>query len=191
MTTDNKNEHNSLTGKLLMAMPGIGDPRFDKAVIYICAHDQNGAMGLVINNTLEGMTLDILLKQFDIQLEDEADIPVLEGGPVETARGFILHSPDFNLDDTVKVDERLSVTGTIDALRAVAKGDGPQKMLFILGYAGWGAGQLDQEIQQNAWLTADADCDLIFLTSPEEKWEAAVSMLGIDPAMLSHEAGRA
>ncbi|MCB9990014.1 MAG: YqgE/AlgH family protein [Rhodospirillales bacterium] len=183
-----------LTGRLLLAMPAMGDPRFHKAVIYMCAHDANGAMGLVINHTLPGVDLGQLLEQLNIHPEEiKGDVskPVMSGGPVETARGFVLHSNDFAQDDTIKIDEAFSVTGTIDALRAIASGTGPEKMLFILGYAGWGAGQLDQELQDNAWLVTDPDPDLIFGASAEEKWVKAVQTLGIDPGMLSGEAGNA
>lgn len=182
-----------LTGRLLLAMPAMGDPRFHKAVIYMCAHDANGAMGLVINHTLPGVDLSQLLEQLHIDpAESQApETPVMSGGPVETARGFVLHSNDFSQSDTIKIDDDFSVTGTIDALKAIASGDGPESMLFILGYAGWSAGQLDQEIQQNAWLVADPDPELIFTSQPEEKWPKAVEKLGVDPGMLSGVAGRA
>lgn len=182
-----------LTGRLLLAMPAMGDPRFHKAVIYMCAHDANGAMGLVINHALPGVDLSQLLEQLNIKQQDAniPDAPVMSGGPVETARGFVLHSNDFKQPDTIKIDDHFSVTGTIDALRAIASGNGPEKMLFILGYAGWSPGQLDQELQQNAWLVADPDPELIFVSSPEEKWAAAIHKLGVDPGMLSGEAGRA
>lgn len=184
---------NYLTGRLLLAMPAMGDPRFHKAVIYMCAHDEHGAMGLVINHTLPGIDLSQLLAQLNINPENEntPDTPVMSGGPVETARGFVLHTNDFSQEDTIKIDEEFSVTGTIDALKAIAGGDGPEKMLFILGYAGWSAGQLDEEIQQNAWLVTDADPDLIFQAPPEEKWTEGVKKLGFDPGMLSGAAGRA
>ncbi len=182
-----------LTGRLLLAMPAMGDPRFHKAVIYMCAHDENGAMGLVINHVLPGIDLTQLLEQLNITPEQDKtpDTPVLSGGPVETARGFVLHSSDFSQSDTIKIDEKFSVTGTIDALKTIASGEGPDKMLFILGYAGWGSGQLDQEIQQNAWLVTDADPELIFAAAPDEKWDKAIGQMGIDPAMLSGQAGRA
>ncbi len=175
-------------------MPAMGDPRFHKAVIYVCAHDENGAMGLVINHTLPGVDLSQLLEQLNIQPDGKdgtTGTPVMSGGPVETARGFVLHSKDFEQDDTIKIDNDFSVTGTIDALKAIANGQGPQQMLFILGYAGWSPGQLDQEIQQNAWLVADPDPELIFTATADEKWVRAVQKLGIDPGMLSGEAGSA
>ena len=182
----------SLTGRILMAMPGMRDPRFSKAVILLCAHDEGGAMGLVINHTLPGIDLSELLEQLEVQDHKTVnDVPVMSGGPVETARGFILHGNDFKQEDTIKIDEKYSVTGTIDALKAVAGGKGPDKMLFILGYAGWDAGQLDEELQQNTWLVTEADEDIIFNATPEEKWHAAVKKIGFDPGMLSSTAGTA
>jgi putative transcriptional regulator len=134
--------------------------------------------------------LDQLKINSDIQI-DISKLPVMEGGPVEGSRGFILHSHDFRSKDTVSVGDFYSVTGTIEALKAIATGHGPEHMLFILGYAGWGEGQLDKEIQDNAWLVVDPDPNLIFHAVPEEKWELAVQKLGVDPAMLSSQAGRA
>lgn len=192
-----KSSMNSLAGKFLLAMPGMGDPRFHKAVVLVCAHDDNGAMGLVINNTLPGIGMAALLKQLNIVADNPAaedsalDIPVMNGGPVENARGFILHSSEFRQADTIRISEDISVTGTIDALRAVAAGNGPKEMIFILGYSGWTAGQLDQEIQDNAWLVFDADPAVIFDTRAEQKWDAVIRKMGIDPAMLSSNMGRA
>lgn len=185
----------SLAGRLLLAMPAMGDPRFHKAVIYVCAHDKNGAMGLVINQKLPGIDLKQLLLQLDIKPDaaapDVAKTPVMSGGPVESARGFVLHSSEFQHPDTIRIDEAFSVTGTIDALKAIASGEGPHEMLFILGYAGWSPGQLDREIQDNAWLIADADPSLVFAAEPGEKWNLVVGRLGIDPGMLSGAAGHA
>ncbi|MCC7305111.1 MAG: YqgE/AlgH family protein [Alphaproteobacteria bacterium] len=194
--TEKRNGADYLAGKLLLAMPGMGDPRFHRAVIFMCAHDENGAMGLVINHKLPGMEFKTLLNQLKIVSDIEVDVknlavPVMSGGPVEGARGFLLHSAEFRQRDTVKVGKTYGITGTIDALREVARGNGPEHLLFILGYAGWGAGQLEREIQDNAWLTSDPDSEVIFGTVPEKKWEAAVQKLGIDPAMLSGQAGRA
>lgn len=185
-----------LTGRLLLAMPTLADPRFYKAVIFMCAHDENGAMGLVINHSLPGLDMSDLLKQLNIEPDEEIrkktkTTPVMNGGPVETARGFILHSSDFSQSDTIRINENLSVTGTIDALKAIAGGEGPKQMLFILGYAGWSPGQLDTEIQENAWLVADPDPALIFSANYESKWENAIGKLGINPAMLSSAAGHA
>ncbi len=183
-----------LAGRVLLAMPGMADPRFHRAVIFLCAHDANGAMGLVINHVMPGLDLGTLLEQLDagkIKPVKPATRIVLSGGPVEAARGFILHSQDYAQKDTVKIGADFSVTGTVDALRAIAAGQGPQNMLFILGYAGWGAGQLEDEIRANAWLVADADPGLIFGAPTETKWDAAVRSLGVDPAMLSGVAGKA
>ncbi len=195
MSTD-KGSKNFLTGRLLLAMPGIGDPRFHKAVIFMCAHDQNGAMGLVINSRVPGIDLSTLLLQLGINPESNiaqgpSSRPVMSGGPVESARGFVLHTSDFMQPDTVRVDDTLCVTGTIDALRAIAGGRGPRDMLFILGYAGWSAGQLDREIHDNAWLVADAGEGIVFRTDPEHMWDKAIATLGINPAMLSGAAGHA
>jgi putative transcriptional regulator len=185
-----------LTGKLLLAMPGMGDPRFDRAVILVCSHDETGAMGLVVNHTMPGIVFDELIEQLKIETElnfdfSDMDLPVMNGGPVEMARGFILHSADFNREETVPIDADFSVTGTVEALKDVAAGQGPDHMLLILGYAGWTAGQLDQEMQKNAWLVVDPLPGIIFHEHPEEKWQMAVRHLGIDPGMLNANAGRA
>lgn len=182
----------SLVGKLLLAMPGMGDPRFNKAVIFVCAHDENGAMGIVVNHPMDGVELTELFDQLDIDTEDAAKaIPVMSGGPVEKARGFILHSTKFRQDDTIDIDGEFAVTGTIDALKAIATGDGPDDMIFALGYAGWSAGQLDQEMQHNAWLVVEPDKAIVFQAEPAERWVKAINKLGIDPAMLSAESGTA
>jgi putative transcriptional regulator len=190
-----KSEQQSrLAGKLLLAMPGLGDPRFHHAVIFMCAHDENGAMGLVINNVLPGLQFQSVLGQmkiFQSQNKTDLSIPVMTGGPVESVRGFLLHSPEFHHKDTIALGDFFAVTGTVDALRAVAEGTGPEHMLFMLGYAGWGTGQLDAEIQDNAWMVADADPAIVFHAAPEEKWSLGMQKLGIDPAMLSAQAGRA
>ena len=185
-----------LTGQLLLSMPQMGDPRFHKAVIYICTHDEKGAMGLVVNHVLPGLEFNTLLEQFSVEsnITVSAEIqnrPVLCGGPVETARGFILHSKDFITNDTIHVDRTFSVSGTLAALKAVAEGHGPKNMIFTLGYAGWGAGQLEQEMRDNAWLTAQASDALIFDTPAVDMWDKAIGSIGIDPAMLSGDAGRA
>jgi putative transcriptional regulator len=185
-----------LAGKLLIAMPAMGDPRFHRAVIFLCAHDENGAMGLVINHKLAGVQFSELLEQLKVTSDIEVDmknlsIAVMSGGPVEGSRGFMLHSGEFRQKDTVTIDNVYGITGTIEALKEVATGKGPERLLFILGYAGWGEGQLDTEIQENAWLVADPDPEIIFEALPEDKWERAVQKLGVNPAMLSGAAGRA
>ncbi len=187
-----------LTGRLLLAMPGMGDPRFERAVIYICSHDDQGAMGLVVNQILPQIRFDELVRQMNIpgieqdtSIKMSGDIPVLKGGPVDTARGFVLHGDGFEKPDTIRIDNHFCITGTIDVLESIARGRGPADMLFMLGYAGWGAGQLDSEIRQNAWLVGDADPDLVFHTPYLEKWERTARKIGFDPAMLSSQAGRA
>lgn len=185
-----------LTGKLLLAMPNMTDPRFHRAVIFMCTHDDNGAMGLVVNKKLAGIQFGHLLEQLkiisDITIDrSKSSIPVMAGGPVEESRGFILHSMDFKQPDTVIIDETYGVTGTIEALRTIAVGQGPGKMMFLLGYAGWGSGQLEQEIQDNAWLVVEPDQEIIFDLAHDEKWTRSVQKLGFDPAMLSSEVGRA
>lgn len=191
----NKKDH-TLAGKLLLAMPNIGDPRFNKAVILLCAHDEKGAMGLVINQTAPGVDFRNLLEQTgiisDIKLdESHMNVPVMAGGPVDQSRGFLLHSNDFVHDDTIRINQYLAVTGTMEALKKLVYGEGPEKALFILGYAGWSPGQLDQELQQNAWLVAEPDQTLVFHGEGEDKWRQAVNRLGFDPAMLSVDAGHA
>ncbi len=187
---------NFLVGQLLLAMPTLGDPRFHRAVVFICAHDENGAMGLVINHVIGGLDFSDLLKQIKLENSEknvlqELDIPVYAGGPVEPARGFLIHSPEFSQPDTIRVTDDISVTGTVDALKAVAGGKGPQKMLFVLGYAGWSPGQLDEELQQNAWMTAQPTPELIFDTDPAQRWVTSMGQIGINPSMLSTAAGRA
>jgi putative transcriptional regulator len=194
---DNHPPDFNLCGKLLLAMPSMGDPRFQRAVILICAHDENGAMGLVINNPLANVSFSHLLQQLGIISDIEVDLsapqqwPVMNGGPVETSRGFILHSSDFKRTGTVRVDNNFSISGTIDALKECARGRGPKDALFILGYAGWGSGQIEQELQQNAWLMAEPDPAVIFHKAPDVKWGLAVNSLGFDPAMLSLTTGSA
>ncbi len=187
-------DDNYLTGKLLIAMPSMSDPRFHRAVIFVCAHDEEGAMGLVINHELPGVEFSDLVSQLKFESDitfDTLNLPVMYGGPVESARGFLLHSTDFERADTMQVAQKYNITGTVDALQDIALGKRPKDLLFILGYAGWDAGQLDEEIRQAAWLVVDADPDLIFGGDVDEKWLRAVTKLGVDPAMLSSTAGRA
>lgn len=186
----------SLVGKLLIAMPNMGDPRFHRAVIFLCAHDAQGAMGLAINQPLPGLNARQLFDQLQIKGLPEADaraldFPIHSGGPVETSRGFLLHSIDFRQRETVMVAPHFGVTGTIDALSEIARGHGPKKFLFFLGYSGWGAGQLDKEIKENSWLVSDPDPALVFDAPVSERWTSALGSLGIDPVMLSGHAGRA
>lgn len=184
-------EH-TLTGQLLIAMPGMEDPRFSKTVIYMCAHSTDGAMGLVVNRPLESLSFPDLLEQLGIEPEGTSDrINVHFGGPVESERGFVLHTPDYVREATLVVDDAVALTATIDILKAIADGHGPQRSLLALGYAGWAAGQLDAEIKANGWLNVPADAELVFGSNLDNKWEAAMGKLGVDPRMLSDTAGHA
>ncbi len=181
-----------LTGQLLIAMPQMSDPRFAHAVIYVCAHNADGAMGLVLNKGIEKPTFPDLLKQLKIEPAENADpINVMFGGPVETGRGFVLHSADYLQDATLLVDHQVGLTATLDILKDIAVGGGPRHKLLMLGYAGWGPGQLDAEIQANGWLNAPADEHLIFDHDLDTKWDRALAKLGVDGAMLSGDAGQA
>ena len=180
-----------LTGRLLLAMPGIGDPRFDHAVIAICAHDELGAIGLGIGHVLEGIRLHKLLSQLDIEPGSVIDAPVHFGGPVEPSRGFVLHSLDWGGEGTLQASNRWALTGTMDVLKAIAGGRGPSRWLVALGYAGWGDGQLDEEMHRHGWHVVDSDDDLVFDVSAEERWTRAFHGDGIDPRLLSSASGNA
>lgn len=181
-----------LEGQLLLAMPNMEDPRFDRSVIYICSHSKDGAMGLVVNEIMPELSFAELLNQLDIDVSGEvADTTVFRGGPVESGRGFVLHSADFVQETTMIVSETLALTATVDILKAIAEGSGPQHSLLALGYAGWGAGQIEEEIKNNSWMTVRGEDEVIFYTEPEDKWARAMAMLGIDLSMLSNEAGHA
>jgi putative transcriptional regulator len=182
----------NLCGKLLIAMPRMGDPRFDKSVVYMCAHSDDGAMGLIINKPTPEVTFSELLKQLEIEAAGGETARIYFGGPVELGRGFVLHSADYSLEDmTLQVDERFGMTATRDVLTDIAHGDGPKQVLLALGYSGWGAGQLESEIQQNGWLTCDATAEVVFDVPDADKWTAALKLLGVDALMLSATAGRA
>jgi putative transcriptional regulator len=189
-----------LDGQLLVAMPGMSDSRFARAVVYVCAHSPDGAMGIIVNQRARKISFSDLLVQLDVIGPEEAirlpsragAIQVLKGGPVETGRGFVLHSADFFIDNsTLPINEGISLTATVDILRAIARGDGPDQAMLALGYAGWSPGQLEEEIQQNGWLTVPAEPSLLFDNDLEGKYSRALRTLGIDPAMLSGEAGHA
>jgi putative transcriptional regulator len=181
-----------LSGQFLVAMPSMGDPRFEKSVIYMCAHSEDGAMGLIVNQPLEELNFPDILEQIGIEPSPACErIMVHCGGPVETARGFVLHSSDYQMDGTMVVDETVALSATTEILKAIAYGTGPKRCLMALGYAGWGAGQLDEEIKSNAWLSVPADSDLLWSDDCDHKWERALNILGISPAMLSGEAGHA
>lgn len=190
-TADRPPKGGYLTGHLLIAMPQMRDPRFARSVIYVCAHTKDGAMGLVVNRQIESVTFPDLLKQLKIDApRPGAEIRVMFGGPVETGRGFVLHSAEYKQDSTMLVGG-VGLTATLEILRDIARGEGPQRSLLALGYAGWGPGQLDQEIQDNGWLIAPADDRLIFGHDLEGKWDKALASLGISAALLSGEAGHA
>ena len=182
-----------LEGQVLIAMPNMPDPKFQQAVVFLCAHSKQGAMGLVLNKLVNNITFVDLLKQLRIRPGTQiAGRPVLFGGPVETGRGFVLHTPDyFSNETTLPIDERVALTATLEILRAIAGGSGPRRKLLALGYAGWGPGQLESEIQHNGWLHCGADEELLFGDSVESKYAAALRKIGVDPAKLSSEAGHA
>jgi putative transcriptional regulator len=182
----------SLAGQLLVAMPQMTDPRFARAVVYLCAHSEEaGAMGLVINKLLAALTMDELFTHLKLEPSRLAtQRPVHFGGPVDPARGFVLHSTDYREEATLSVGE-FGVTATLDILRAIGRGEGPRRNLLALGYAGWAPGQLDSEIQANGWLSVEADLDLVFDGDLDGKWERALGKLGVSLSMLSIDAGHA
>jgi putative transcriptional regulator len=182
-----------LDGKLLIAMPGMGDPRFDKAVIFMCAHSEDGALGLIVNKPAPDLEFSSLLKQLDIDVgPPRRDIRVHVGGPVEHGRGFVLHSGDYQSDSsTLQVSDTFGMTATLDVLEDLARGSGPSSALLALGYSGWGPGQLESEILSNGWLTCDAPAEIVFGDDDDAKWTDALKSMGVDALMLSSEAGRA
>ncbi|MEL7525736.1 MAG: YqgE/AlgH family protein [Pseudomonadota bacterium] len=193
-------ETDSLEGQFLIAMPSMADSRFEHSVIYLCSHSDQGAMGLVVNQIARHLSLEELLIQLDILNDESAirlpdsvrDMNVHKGGPVEVERGFVLHSDDFMLNQsTLTIDNGICLTATLEILRALAQGDGPEQAILALGYAGWAPGQLENEIQANGWLTAPADPEILFDTDFGAKWHRALGSMGIDPAMLYTDAGHA
>ena len=181
-----------MTGELLVAMPQMRDARFTRSVIYICAHTTDGAMGLVVNRLVGSLTFPDLLQQLNIDSQGKGEhIRIRSGGPVETGRGFVLHSTDYVDDATLKVGDTVGLTATIDILKDIASGSGPRRSLLALGYAGWGPGQLDQELQSNAWLTVPADEELIFDDALNDKWERSLHKIGVDFTFLTADAGHA
>jgi putative transcriptional regulator len=182
----------SLAGNLLVAMPQMNDPRFERAVIYVCAHNAEGAMGLVVNKLFEQLTFPDLLEQLNIKTGPRLQqIRVHFGGPVESGRGFVLHSDDYVREGTMVVNTGFALTATVDILKAIADGDGPHSSILALGYSGWGPGQLETEIAANGWLHVPADRDLVFGDDLDHKWQKALSKIGISPTTLSTEAGHA
>src|SRR5690349_23820681 len=189
-----------LDGQMLIAMPSMRDERFSRSLIYVCAHSSEGAMGIIVNQLAANVNFPELLVQLEvipaaelIQLPPRAGvIKVLKGGPVETGRGFVLHSADFSIENsTLPIDDGICLTATLDILKAIARGKGPQSAVLALGYAGWAPGQLESEIQENGWLHCAADSELIFGTDNDGKYAKALRKLGIDLGMLSSEAGHA
>ena len=184
-----------LSGKLLLAMPGMADPRFERAVIAMCVHDENGAVGVGIGHKRAGIGFRALLRQVDIDPGEAPDVAVHHGGPVEPGRGFVLHSSDWGGQDTLHINgekgELFAMTGTIDVLRAIAEGRGPKRWIVALGYAGWGEGQLDEEMTRHGWFAARADTEILFDKPADERWAAAFKAEGIDPRLLASETGAA
>jgi putative transcriptional regulator len=189
-----------LAGQILVAMPTIRDDRFSRTVIYLCAHSSEGAMGIVINQPAPHIDFGDLLVQLEVIPDNKlielplraGEVKVLKGGPVETGRGFVLHSADFFIENsTLPIDNGICLTATLDILKAIARGQGPESAVLALGYAGWAPGQLESEIHANGWLNCDADSELVFSTRAELKYESALRKIGIDPAKLSSEAGHA
>ena len=197
---DNSSDAGYLDGQYPVAIAHQHYPRFYDSVIYMCAHSPEGAMGIIVNRPAGSIDFPGLLVQLDIiKRGDQIALPetaesmkVLKGGPVDTGRGFVLHSSDFFIDDaTLNIDDGICLTATVDILKAIAKGTGPKHAILALGYAGWAPGQLEDEIQHNGWLHCDADPDLIFGADVDEKYQRALRKIGIDPGMLSNEAGHA
>jgi putative transcriptional regulator len=189
-----------LDGQMLIAMPSMGDQRFERSVIFMCAHSENGAMGIIVNKRAPMFSFGDLLERLEIspqadraRLPEEVEqLPVQFGGPVEPGRGFVLHTADYySSETTLPIDESVALTATLDILRAIADGSGPRRVLLALGYAGWGPGQLDDEIQRNGWLHCPSDEELVFGTDLDGKYAAALKKIGVDPSMLSGAAGHA
>ncbi|WP_099865183.1 YqgE/AlgH family protein [Pararhizobium haloflavum] len=196
--TRREKERSYLDGQLLIAMPHVFDSNFDRTVIYICAHSGDGAMGFILNRP-QPMSFCDLLVQLKVISSDDAiclptrarDMAVQAGGPVDTGRGFVLHSDDYLSDSTMPVSDELCMTATVDILRAISKGKGPHRATMMLGYAGWGPGQLEAEIGENGWLTCPASDDIVYDRALPDKYDRVLASMGINPAMLSRESGHA
>ncbi len=185
-------ESGYLTGQCLVAMPTLHDPNFARAVVFVCAHSKEGAMGIIVNRPMDELAFPDILEQLGIAPSIYCGaIAVHSGGPIEAERGFVLHSAEYHHPETLTVDTAVALTATPDVLRAIAQGSGPRHSLMALGYAGWGAGQLDAELKENSWLTVAPDTRLLFGPGTEEKWLHAVEKLGIKPGMLNESAGHA
>ncbi len=189
----------TLQGQFLIAMPNMGDTRFEKSVVYLCAHSADGAMGFVINRTLEKPSIPDFLHQLNIVTEEERDempaqlrlAPLYSGGPVEPGRGFVLHSPDYTSETTLVIEDAVSLTATLEILRAISLGRGPRSVFMALGYSGWAGGQLEEEIAANGWLTCRSDAGLIFDRDQDTKYSRALRGMGVNPLLLSGQAGHA
>ena len=182
----------SLAGQLLVAMPQMRDSRFERAVIYLCAHNKDGALGLIVNKPFKRLSFEDLLEQLEIESSPRTQqIRVLAGGPVEEGRGFVLHSDDYLREDSLKVEGGFALTATIEILKAIAQGEGPHHSLLALGYSGWGPGQLEREIGENGWLNVPADAAIVFDETLDRKWERALAVLKLTPSTLSGFSGRA
>ena len=189
---DRRKELSLLTGQLLIAMPQMEDPRFEHSVVYLFSHsEEEGAMGIIINKTIEGLTEGELFAHLKIEGNAVSPQPVHFGGPVDSELGFVLHSPEYREEGTVGIGDDFALTTSFDVLRAMSKGEGPRRNLLALGYAGWGPGQLEAEIQANGWLVVAADTDLVFAADDGGKWRRALAKLGVKPEMLSAGVGRA
>lgn len=184
------NTHTSLADQLLIAMPGLEDPNFSRTVTYLCQHSEDGAMGLVINRPLE-FHLNEVLEQMEIETSDPRidRVPVYLGGPVQPERGFVLHTPVGEWDSSIKLNDELAITTSRDILEAMAKGEGPEQYFVALGYAGWSAGQLEQEMVENAWLSGPAKQEILFELETGQRWTAAAAALGVDLTLISSVAG--
>jgi len=182
-----------LLGKLLVALPGMADPRFEQSVIFMCAHSGDGAMGLIVNKPFEGLTFREMAEKLDLTISpDASQPPILFGGPVGVGQGFVLHSAEYTRSGaTMPVTSEISLTATFDILRSIAEGRGPKQALFALGYAGWGPGQIEDELTSNGWVPCEANTQIVFGTDCEKKWRSALATLGADISGLSSEAGRA
>ncbi|MGY9054537.1 MAG: YqgE/AlgH family protein [Alphaproteobacteria bacterium] len=196
---ESQTEVSDLIGQFLIAMPHMRDENFARTVVFLCAYGEDGAMGIIVNRKADGIDFDELLDQISIEIDTEngteqerlAQIPVHNGGPVETGRGFVLHSQDYLQRESVQVTDAIAMTASVEILRSIAEGKGPRNRLLALGYAGWSPGQLESEIQANGWLVTPAEEDILFGPDLDAKWTQALKSMGVNPAALSGSAGRA
>lgn len=186
-------EQKYLTGRLLIASPQIVDPRFSHAVILICGHDINGAMGIILNRLIDDLTLKDLIEQLGLQSSTpvRTHIPVHFGGPIEMGRGFVIHSTDYLHEASIKISDEIALSSTLEILSLLIEGEGPKEKILVLGYVGWSAGQLEAEIQESSWLQVEADLDLVFSSDLWDTWKKALKKIGVDPALLSSQTGHA